>query len=294
MTSVIDPQSPEQFAAGAADAVGTIGNTIREVVACSDGSTSTGSLLEVSAVAAAALGVPLRVLHARQGPQREKEFEAARHAAETLGVALDIVEAVEQTPWEVNGAILAYFRERPGVVPVLAAHARHSPAKILLGSVSSVMIRELGRPALVVGPQARVPERISRVMVAVDGSHFSDRAVDVGVAFARQLDVELWLVEVLEKGTASATNLAGAAWKLGVRDPHLRVGWETLHGSKADQAIVEYVGGDPSTVLVAATHGRTALSELVLGSVANGLVRHAVGPVLLVRPPEPAADPASA
>lgn len=54
-----------QFAAGAADAVGTIGNTIREVVACSDGSTSTGSLLEVSAVAAAALGVPLQVLRAR-------------------------------------------------------------------------------------------------------------------------------------------------------------------------------------------------------------------------------------
>ncbi len=282
MTSVLDSQSSEP--------VGAVGTAIGEVVACSDGSTSTESLLGAAASVAAALGVPSRVLHARQGPLRDKEFEVVRLAAAAGGLPLDTVEAVEQTPWEVIGAILTYFRERPDALPVVAAHARHSPTKALLGSVSSVMIRDLGRPALVMGPDASPPDAISRVMVTVDGSRFAEHAIVAGVAFARQLDVELWLVEMLEEGTEQATNLAGTAWKLGVQHPNLRVGWETLHGSRADRAIIDYVGRDPSTILVAATHGRTALSEMVLGSVANGLVRHAAGPVLLVRPVEPDGD----
>ncbi|MFN0030216.1 MAG: universal stress protein [Acidimicrobiales bacterium] len=281
MTSVIDPQQPDPAVAGTA---GTVGGVIGEVVACSDGSTSTAALLQCAAAVAAALGVPMRVLHARQGPLPDKEFESARRAASALGLALDTVEATEQIPWEVNEAIVGYFTQRPRALPVVAAHARHGAAKALLGSVSSVMIRELGRPALVIGPHAAAPETVRRVMVTVDGSRFSEQAIAAGVAFAGQLGTELWLVEVLEPGTASATNLAGMARKLGVTYPRLRLGWETLHGARAERAILDYVGPDPSTVVVAATHGRTALSEMMLGSVANALVRHAAGPVLLVRP----------
>ena len=68
-----------------------------------------------------------------------------------------------------------------------------------------------------------------------------------------------------------------------------------LRGRGAPPARFEIDLGDPSTrivkaaekadVIVMATEGRTGLSHLLIGSVAEKVVRHSPIPVLTVRPP---------
>ena len=50
------------------------------------------------------------------------------------------------------------------------------------------------------------------------------------------------------------------------------------------QRIVQYVGAEQIGLVAMATHGRSGLSRLVLGSVAERVLRGASVPVLLVRP----------
>ena len=51
-------------------------------------------------------------------------------------------------------------------------------------------------------------------------------------------------------------------------------------------AITEFAAGRRGTLLALATHGRTGLARMTMGSVSMGIVRHATVPVLVVRPPD--------
>ncbi len=50
-------------------------------------------------------------------------------------------------------------------------------------------------------------------------------------------------------------------------------------------AIQELAQRRGASVVVMSTHGRTGLARIALGSVAMGVVRHSVCPVLVTRPP---------
>jgi len=52
------------------------------------------------------------------------------------------------------------------------------------------------------------------------------------------------------------------------------------------EAIVDYAEQNDIDLIVMTTHGRSGLSRLVFGSVAESVVRHAPCPVLLIRSKE--------
>lgn len=57
------------------------------------------------------------------------------------------------------------------------------------------------------------------------------------------------------------------------------------HGNPA-QEIVQFANRSKSDLVVMATHGRSALSHLLIGSVAENVCRHAPCPVLTYRSPK--------
>jgi nucleotide-binding universal stress UspA family protein len=61
------------------------------------------------------------------------------------------------------------------------------------------------------------------------------------------------------------------------------IAWSVLDGSPAT-AIIEHVGAAGSTMLCLGTRARSALKELLLGSVSEPVVREATVPVVLVGP----------
>ena len=138
---------------------------------------------------------------------------------------------------------------------------------------------------------------LKHVLVATDFSPPSDAALTYASALARTFDAELHVLHVAENFFFRATpsdphavvaarqrtldhRLAAAA-RAGLR---ARAVIE-VSDSPAD-AIVEYAQGEGIDLIVMGTHGRSAISQLLVGSVAERVVRTAPCPVLTVRRPE--------
>jgi nucleotide-binding universal stress UspA family protein len=146
----------------------------------------------------------------------------------------------------------------------------------------------------------------ANIVVALDGSEASKRALSEAIQLAKLSRGSLTAVYVVDQ--SAAFTYAGAC------DPHLltdaarQVGVTLLHSALAqmrelnvpgDTEIVETQGISedvPSALLrcvqrrgadlvVMGTHGRRGLRRMVIGSVAERFVRYATCPVLLIREP---------
>ena len=69
-----------------------------------------------------------------------------------------------------------------------------------------------------------------------------------------------------------------------LRDKGVLVEVKVLFGNVLDQ-LVDYTNQNGVDLIIIATHGRSGVSRLFLGSVADRLLRHAPVPVLMVRTP---------
>ncbi len=141
-------------------------------------------------------------------------------------------------------------------------------------------------------------EQKPRIVVAVDFSPTSDRALEEAVRLARRLGAELHAVHAyglavaalpegaVMTGPAKAAELAAEAHeRLAEREARYPdVTWvrHVVAGVPAEEVvrIAEELGAD---YIVVGTHGRTGLSHLLFGSVAEQIVRQATVPVVTVR-----------
>ena len=144
----------------------------------------------------------------------------------------------------------------------------------------------------------------SRIMVAVDGSDISALALQEALALARDQHAQVRIVHVidtvppldvafdafrqscLQEGREVLDHAVGVARQAEVEAEPLLVDTE----SSPSRGITDEAARWPADLIVVGTHGRTGLMHLLLGSVAEGVVRHAPVPVLLVRSVRTAPD----
>ena len=142
---------------------------------------------------------------------------------------------------------------------------------------------------------------LKRILTATDFSRASDVALRYAAAFAKAFDAEVILCHVLERPDFMS-NLppVGEAYFPAdldeLREKHARVRCEQvlaavglsqarvllLHGSPAGE-ITRAAAAEAVDLIIAGTHGRGAIAHLLLGSVAERIVRTAPCPVLTVR-----------
>jgi nucleotide-binding universal stress UspA family protein len=143
------------------------------------------------------------------------------------------------------------------------------------------------------------------ILVAVDGSSTSDVALGEAINLARALNSQIRLVHVVDKISASwySVRYANANVAL-IWDAMVATGRNILTkaadglegiehdtklieidipGRRIPEAIADEARGWPADLNICGTHGRTGVSHLFLGSVAEGIVRLSTKPVLLVR-----------
>lgn len=146
-------------------------------------------------------------------------------------------------------------------------------------------------------------EAIARILVPVDFSPHSDRALRYATRLAAWLGASVELVHVVDNPFASG------AWTSEVYVPNLPQMLDSLigdanrrltglmpivsdHGVKVDvkvltgqpaYTIVEHAHSGRFDLVVMGTHGRTGFSHVFMGSVAEQVVRRAPCPVLTVR-----------
>ena len=208
-------------------------------------------------------------------------------------------------------AIIKEADKLPGTLIAMATHGRSGIGRWLLGSVTDSVIRHAEHPTLVIRAQeggASAAPSLNEVVLPLDGSATAEAAIPYAVEMAKVLGVGVALVRaitpmayadsysetvpdaydaLLEQAQADAGDylkgIARRVFSRGVPDvtSHVMVGnAASVILGRADE------GGDKLVVM--ATHGRSGVRRAVLGSVADRVIRHSAGPVLVVRPREAA------
>jgi nucleotide-binding universal stress UspA family protein len=172
--------------------------------------------------------------------------------------------------------------------------------RLVLGSVSLMAVRHLACSALIAhGP----PRDIRRVVVGVDGSEPSRRALDFVAALALEPEVEVDVVAVAESilAPSSLPAAARAAFRsvmadvdaqqqARLRDVLARAtrglgGWARVHTqtSVGDPARALLERAATADLLAVGSRGLGAVRRALLGSVSEKVLQHASCPVLIVR-----------
>lgn len=142
------------------------------------------------------------------------------------------------------------------------------------------------------------------ILVAVDGSDTSNRALAEAIALAKDQQAALRIVYtidevninlgtefpnppeieamVVKSGLEIINQAQDAACTAGVETSIQLIEIDQLGVSIAD-TIVRDAQDWSTDLIVAGTHGRSGLSHLLMGSVAEGIVRASPVPILLIR-----------
>jgi nucleotide-binding universal stress UspA family protein len=143
-----------------------------------------------------------------------------------------------------------------------------------------------------------------QILVAVDGSETSNRALAEAIRLAKEGHARLRIVLVVEQilltGEAEYVNYEEirravigygqqvlqkaqeAAAASGV-EAQTRLIEIKRFGDRVADAIAQEANTWPADLIVIGTHGRRGFSHLLMGSVAEGVMRLATKPVLLIR-----------
>lgn len=139
---------------------------------------------------------------------------------------------------------------------------------------------------------------LRRILVPIDFSECSTKAMAYASSFARQFGAELMLLHVIEPVFyADGANLAIlAAVNTSVRDEAMKrveeckqsvgenvVVTSAVREGRAFEQILRAAEETNTDLIIIGTHGRGALARFFIGSTAERVVRHAPCPVLVVR-----------
>lgn len=186
-------------------------------------------------------------------------------------------------------AILAQ-NEAPGALVCMATHGRSGLRHAALGSIAEAVLHDSNRPVLLVGPRvssAAPAVEHGNVLVTVDGSPTSETIVPTVAGWVHALRLRPWVVEVLpptvsvepSEAAAESALVRHVAETLDGETPE----WEVLHESNTADAVLDYARRLPAALIAMATHGRTGLARVAIGSVAMQVVQQSTCPILLRR-----------
>ncbi|OFW05201.1 MAG: hypothetical protein A3I61_10605 [Acidobacteria bacterium RIFCSPLOWO2_02_FULL_68_18] len=132
---------------------------------------------------------------------------------------------------------------------------------------------------------------IRNILVATDFSPCSERAVHAALALARRFGATLHLLHVVHRPAereAALDRLGDYAEAQGDGVPFTA----SIAVGRPEQEIVRYAAREQMDLVVMGTHGRTGLAHVVMGSVAETVVRTAPCQVLTIRLQAPKEEPA--
>ena len=132
------------------------------------------------------------------------------------------------------------------------------------------------------------------VLIPTDGSDGTHQAIKHGIALALDLEATVHALSVVESAGAIARDqlrvdpeteaeTALESVEEAAEGADLEVTSTTREGVPAEE-ILAYASENDVDMIVMATHGRTGLDHVLMGSVAEQVVRNASVPVVTVRP----------
>ena len=136
--------------------------------------------------------------------------------------------------------------------------------------------------------------KCQHILVPIDFSQDSEDAVGCAIGLAQQFQARLTLLHAIYVPEAAEVNLAAylekiesesarlmAARRKRVEDAGVAAGSLVVRGVPSHR-ITETAQEQQADLIVMGTHGRTGLRHMLIGSVAERVVRHAPCPVMVV------------
>lgn len=187
----------------------------------------------------------------------------------------------------------------PTDLVVIGSSGRTALPRMLLGSTASALVHTCDQPIVVVRDTKDLPAHGGRVVVGVDGSTTSGRAIEFGFDFAARhgcelvavhawsdlpMDalepVRLWDENLAEVSHEGERLLAESLSGYQERYPDVVVR-RVVSFDRPAHALIEQSEG--AVLLVVGSHGRGAVRSVLVGSVSHAVIYHAPCPVAVLR-----------
>lgn len=141
----------------------------------------------------------------------------------------------------------------------------------------------------------------TRLLIPLDGSKTAEAALPYGRTLARTLKIPVELLSIVDIAVLASQGFRGSGYFEPIAAESARSAEEylnriaktfpdhevkcTVEKGKAEDVIIEKAGSN-ATLTAMATHGRSGFNRLLLGSVAEKVLRSSINPVLLIRASE--------
>jgi nucleotide-binding universal stress UspA family protein len=277
---------------------------LRRILVTADGSSDSEAAFAAVLPLLKAEAPEVTVLHVLESPEAPftppAQVAGVCRALRSNGVAAHL-ELREGKP----AREIARLANRLDLV-VMSTHGRSGLKRLVLGSVTEDVLRQVEVPLLVTRPE--IPARPwERMVVALDGSPRGEAILQDVVPLARRMKASVTLIQsALPRVTMAGIGDVGGVQIEENPLPYLekvraRLASEGVTATvaalegRAGSQILRYAQESNAALLCMTTHGRSGLARIVLGSIADEVLRQAPCPVLLRRSipaePGPEGDP---
>lgn len=275
---------------------------LSKILIATDGSKVSEEMVEYALDLASALDFEVFIVYVSDEPLKEDDSEqiigrnAVDYAVEeakkrNIPVSYEIIYGIPAVD------IVNKANEIGARAIVMGSVGRTGLSRLLVGSVAERVIKLAYGPVVIV----RKPERdegikFERMLIATDGSEANKSAIRIGLRFASSLNMKVSTISVNDIREVSTLNSAEAWSEL--NDVSKAAVADVIHqgsrlGLNVDPIIVDGVPykeiverSADHDIVVMGTLGRSGLSQLRVGSVAEKVVRYSKCPVMVVRATE--------
>ena len=221
--------------------------------------------------------VNLELMQAQETAAKER-LEAWK--AEAAGEGVTLEPRVRSASSAYEGILEEAGELRPDLI-IMGRHGYTGLTRLLMGSVTARVIGHSPCNVLVVPRE--VPLSFKRLLVASDGSPFSDAAWTEALSLAKTMGSDLIGVSVaasdrdIPAATQAVRGLEESASQQGIAlDTMIPMG-------RPEEGIVKAADFKAASLIIVGSHGRTGIKRLLMGSVAERVIGDAKCPVLVVK-----------
>lgn len=214
----------------------------------------------------------------KEEEEASKHLDAIKMRAAQEGIDCEISAPHSEEPY--RDIVDAAAKSRADVI-IMGRHGRTGLPRLMMGSVTARVIGHSPCNVLVIPPDAKVECR--NILIATDGSGFSEAAAREAIGIAKKCESALIVVSVawndseisaVENNVRKIVDLAKAEG--------VEAEGRTLIG-KPYEAIVDTAKQRHTDLIIVGSHGRTGLKRLLMGSVTERVIGHTEAAVLVVR-----------
>jgi len=230
--------------------------------------------------------------------ESELQNVANTHGSDDMEIVTNQKRAISAAP-----AILEYASKNGIDLIVMGTHGRRGIEHLLLGSVAEEVVRLADCPVFTIRESEKVKpiKLFERILVPVDFSDHSKKALAYAKEIADSYDANLQLLHIIEDTIHPAFSLSGKSsifdlvpgieedcnrrikeliQETGISKENTEI---IVKGGQAAHDIIKFAKDNLSDLVVIATHGLTGIENLLLGSVTEKVVRMASCPVFTVK-----------